>query len=101
MKHFLLPEDFKGEELTINRGREFHYLSHVLRLREGDTLNGIDRRGKLYRLIILTTGGQQIRLRPVELPDINGGLSAIVPLDRKSTRLNSSHTDISRMPSSA
>ena len=26
---------------------------------------------------------------------------AIIPLDRKSTRLNSSHTDISRMPSSA
>ena len=24
-----------------------------------------------------------------------------IPLDRKSTRLNSSHTDISRMPSSA
>ncbi|NOY09671.1 MAG: 16S rRNA (uracil(1498)-N(3))-methyltransferase [Spirochaetes bacterium] len=80
MKHFLLPEDFKGEELTINRGREFHYLSHVLRLREGDTLKGIDRRGKLYRLIILTTNEQQIRLRPVELPDYSVGLSAVVPL---------------------
>ena len=28
-------------------------------------------------------------------------LNAAVSLDRKSTRLNSSHTDISRMPSSA
>ena len=27
--------------------------------------------------------------------------SATIPTDRKSTRLNSSHTDISRMPSSA
>ena len=27
--------------------------------------------------------------------------SALIALDRKSTRLNSSHTDISRMPSSA
>ena len=29
------------------------------------------------------------------------GSSVMAPLDRKSTRLNSSHTDISRMPSSA
>ena len=29
------------------------------------------------------------------------GLAVLVALDRKSTRLNSSHTDISRMPSSA
>ena len=29
------------------------------------------------------------------------GIDAIAPGDRKSTRLNSSHTDISRMPSSA
>ena len=34
--------------------------------------------------------------------DGNGGCTNISPLeDRKSTRLNSSHTDISRMPSSA
>ena len=30
-----------------------------------------------------------------------GGASAALVQDRKSTRLNSSHTDISRMPSSA
>ena len=29
------------------------------------------------------------------------GIAALINLDRKSTRLNSSHTDISRMPSSA
>ena len=29
------------------------------------------------------------------------GSTNISPIDRKSTRLNSSHTDISRMPSSA
>ena len=34
-----------------------------------------------------------------EFPDANIG--ATRPGDRKSTRLNSSHTDISRMPSSA
>ena len=33
--------------------------------------------------------------------DVLPGEHPIVPVDRKSTRLNSSHTDISRMPSSA
>ena len=32
---------------------------------------------------------------------VNGRVNVIVGVDRKSTRLNSSHTDISRMPSSA
>ena len=33
--------------------------------------------------------------------DFRDKVVARIPLDRKSTRLNSSHTDISRMPSSA
>ena len=34
-------------------------------------------------------------------PSIDASLSGFGDRDRKSTRLNSSHTDISRMPSSA
>ena len=34
-------------------------------------------------------------------PIFHGYLKGVRPGDRKSTRLNSSHTDISRMPSSA
>ena len=37
----------------------------------------------------------------VGLPEGQMGNSEVGHLDRKSTRLNSSHTDISRMPSSA
>ena len=66
MKHFILPEDFSGEELTIRKGKDFHYLSHVLRLREGDTLNCIDKTGKPYKLIILTVDERHIRLKPIE-----------------------------------
>ena len=33
--------------------------------------------------------------------DLRDAFAQLVGLDRKSTRLNSSHTDISRMPSSA
>ena len=43
---------------------------------------------------------KQIQFREQAL-DIVIGLTAPKQLDRKSTRLNSSHTDISRMPSSA
>ena len=36
-----------------------------------------------------------------EAEAVNSGTSAIVLADRKSTRLNSSHSELSRMPSSA
>ena len=39
--------------------------------------------------------------RAEEARKLKGGLPGFTPSDRKSTRLNSSHTDISRMPSSA
>ena len=41
------------------------------------------------------------KYRIINLTNPNTDLSALPGLDRKSTRLNSSHTDISRMPSSA
>ena len=34
-------------------------------------------------------------------PSMHGVLRLVVTLDRKSTRLNSSHSSVSRMPSSA
>ena len=37
----------------------------------------------------------------VPILELRGGLLAAGPADRKSTRLNSSHSDRSRMPSSA
>ena len=37
----------------------------------------------------------------VATDDLKLAVNAAITLDRKSTRLNSSHTDISRMPSSA
>ena len=46
-------------------------------------------------------GGQVVRAtfaKPVNIEELRGRING---LDRKSTRLNSSHTDISRMPSSA
>ena len=61
------------------------------RLRADDLLNAI-----------LPKSGQSFRLGISGVPGV--GKSTFIEalgLDRKSTRLNSSHTDISRMPSSA
>ena len=53
--------------------------------------------------LILTAEAHEAREADIaERSDAESGLSgALRLLDRKSTRLNSSHTDISRMPSSA
>ena len=52
----------------------------------------------LQWLLTHTRFGSQLRAS-VDDPRVAQGLG--IPVDRKSTRLNSSHTDISRMPSSA
>ena len=43
----------------------------------------------------------QEKIKNIQVEGASGSNSVKVTLDRKSTRLNSSHTDISRMPSSA
>lgn len=62
MRQYLLPEDFAPSGLpglTTGRlrisGKDFHYLTHVLRLKKGETFPGIDRRGEHYKLQILET----------------------------------------------
>ncbi len=52
MKQFLLPNDYSGEVKINISGRDHHYLRHVLRLRAGDELRGVDRQGNLYHLTI-------------------------------------------------
>ena len=45
--------------------------------------------------------GLRVNTMKVPAAEFAGQNQALFSLDRKSTRLNSSHTDISRMPSSA
>ena len=64
--------------------------------------SGVSRRPRLpvelgYGSILLEGAGHETRLFDGALDRLSNGELA----DRKSTRLNSSHTDISRMPSSA
>ena len=55
--------------------------------------------GIIVNLIVLIFGLGSIT--GLDFLGFGSGLIATVLVDRKSTRLNSSHTDISRMPSSA
>ena len=51
--------------------------------------------------VFATTAFPHIWIKNASLAHAAGGEIKVGVLDRKSTRLNSSHTDISRMPSSA
>ena len=58
---------------------------------------------KMYRTLLFAPGSRPELLSKAQMGDADAmifDLEDAVP-DRKSTRLNSSHTDISRMPSSA
>ena len=53
MKQLLLPEEYAGEPKITLSGPEFHHLARVLRMREGERLDAVDRRGLRYSLCIL------------------------------------------------
>ena len=52
-------------------------------------------------LLLLPFGLLLLTLSALPRAETDASQAAIAALDRKSTRLNSSHTDIARMPSSA
>ena len=53
MRLFLLPPTFKGEPALELSGKDFNYLIHALRLKEGQEIMGRDRDGKLWDLRII------------------------------------------------
>ena len=83
--------------ITLGNGRTLRKV-HTELVRDIEA-TGRNRCGVI--LIVLVDGTQTV----VDLEVLGDGIisleDGIKPLDRKSTRLNSSHTDISRMPSSA
>jgi 16S rRNA (uracil1498-N3)-methyltransferase len=52
MKQFLLPPDYSGQDEVTLGGKDSHYLTRVLRLKEGASLTGMDRSGNHYELIV-------------------------------------------------
>ena len=72
------------------------------RVRVGITSLGIRLSGEIYMCRPQRVGTVVARGRSVGVVELAKAIVSVKsPVDRKSTRLNSSHTDISRMPSSA
>lgn len=61
MRQFVLPEEPQGGRIQI-RGRDFHYLAHVRRVRAGDEFPATDGRGRRWRATVLEVGRESLRL---------------------------------------
>ena len=93
------------EQFDISLPR-FDLMAQLERHRDGLTMGELSRRmmvsGGNITAIVDQLEKEQLVQRQVALADRRSFKVLLTPLgDRKSTRLNSSHTDISRMPSSA
>ena len=121
MLHFdKIPEQLKARD-AVNEGLANDYVTALsFASRAPDWVRaiglrpmplGLDLRGGLYLLYQVNVNGAVAQLLEVYEQDVRkaltganvsfGDIVQVTEGDRKSTRLNSSHTDISRMPSSA
>ena len=62
MKHFLLPENFKGENKFLLDPHDSHYLINVLRYKEGDIFDAVDREGASWKVKLLSSEGKQAEI---------------------------------------
>ena len=66
MRTFLLPPEARpGEAIRIS-GKNHHYLTHVLRLKEGGRLWGTDGKGNSWRLRAVVVGSESLLLEAEE-----------------------------------
>lgn len=69
MRQFLLPAGLSAGSLHIAYGDDFHYLSHVLRLREGAEVDGRDPQGRRFRLALAQLRKDSVVLRVLAGPE--------------------------------
>lgn len=67
MRTYLLPEQFKGEDELVITGKEYHYLIHVLRLKENTVFKGQDHKGNFFSLRISAIAKKSLTI--VCIPD--------------------------------
>jgi 16S rRNA (uracil1498-N3)-methyltransferase len=63
MRVLLLPEGAEGGKAVELRGRDFHHLAHVLRVRVGDRIEGTGREGGLWECRITELAADFLRLQ--------------------------------------
>jgi 16S rRNA (uracil1498-N3)-methyltransferase len=78
MRQFLLPKDFKGEGYITLTGKDYHYLRHVVRLREEDKLTGRTVSGSLYELTVHKVGKDKMVLKTIKVQEVNTNRENIV-----------------------
>jgi 16S rRNA (uracil1498-N3)-methyltransferase len=61
VRQFVLPEEPQGGRIEI-RGRDFHYLAHVRRVRAGDEFPATDGLGRRWCANVLEVGRESLRL---------------------------------------
>jgi 16S rRNA (uracil1498-N3)-methyltransferase len=66
MRTFLLPREARPGEAIKITGKDHHYLTHVLRLREGSRLRGTDGRGNSWRMKAVAVDAEFLLLEAEE-----------------------------------
>lgn len=66
MRQYYIPDsDFSGNKIEI-RGKDFHYLKNVLRLKRGDNFRGINKNGDNYKLTVVEEMNDSFILKSVK-----------------------------------
>lgn len=63
MRLYILPPSFEGEEELVLSGKDFRYLTKVLRMGSGSRFAGRDRHGRLWDLQVDSVGKDRCTLR--------------------------------------
>lgn len=70
MRVFILPPHYHGEDTITIRGKDFHYLVNVLRLKEGSIITARDTNGVFFELTISTISQNSLLAYSVKKEDI-------------------------------
>ncbi len=105
MRQFFIQDDYNAESTVIISGKDFHYLKDVLRLKNGDTFDGINKSGNTFKLIILKEKdnslilGSQIKTKTGEKRKIKLNLYQCLPKAKKMDLIvrQATETGISRI----
>lgn len=80
MRQILISENTKEKVIFQGASKQYHYLCHVLRFKQGDRLKGIDKSGYIYLLEVIKSGSQSIELRVLKKESKKASTTEIVLL---------------------
>ena len=81
MRQFVLPASYRGEDSITLRGKSFHYLAHVLRLKEGAVFPGMGVAGERFALTLVFLGETSCTLA-IKRTEERGGEAVVASTPR-------------------